>query len=108
MTDKPTSTNNVDTNECKCKYQLLCSNECGCYAESEKGVCIRLCRDVPLKGCCYMQASLEIARKQLSDEQQKVYKIHQIYKKYSTNYITNAGIKLMNEIADIIGDKTSE
>ena len=56
MTDKPTSTNNVDTNECKYKYQLLCSDECGCYAESEKGVCIRLCRDVPLKGCCCMQA----------------------------------------------------
>lgn len=55
MTDKPTSTNNVDTNECKYKYQLLCSDKYGCYAESEKGVCIRLYRDVPLKGCYYRQ-----------------------------------------------------
>ena len=36
MTDKPTSTNNVDTNGCKYKYQLLCSDEYGCYAEGEK------------------------------------------------------------------------
>ena len=93
-----------------------------------KGVCIRLCRDVLLKGCYYRQLkqseqnaqdtydmfkacmqSLEIARKQLSDEQQKVYQIGKICKKYSANYVTNAGVQLMiNKIMDIIGDKTDE
>lgn len=128
MTDKPTSVNNINTNECKCKYQLFGTNEYGCYAESERGVCIRLCRDVPLKGCCYRQLkqseqnaqdtydmfkacmqSLEIARKQLSDEQQKVYQIGKICEKYSVNYVINTGLQLMvNEITDIIGDKTNE
>lgn len=123
MQDKPTSTNDINTNGCRYKYQVLGTNEYGCYAESEKGVCITLCKDIPLKSCYYRQLkqseqkaqdtydmfkacmqSLEIARKQLSDEQQKVYRIHQIYKKYSANYITNAGIKLMNELADIAND----
>lgn len=128
MPDKPTSTNNIDTNECKYKYQLLCSDEYGCYAESEKGVCIRLCRDVPLKGCYYRQLkqseqnaqdrydmfkacmqSLEIARKQLSDEQQKVYQIGRICEERKINDSTNAGVQLMiNKITDIIGDKTDE
>lgn len=53
--------------------------------------------------------SLEIARKQLSDEQQKVYQIGKICEKYSVNYIINAGVQLMvNEIMDIIGDRTNE
>ena len=127
MTDKPTSANNINTNERKYKYQLLGINEYGCCAESERCVCIRLCRDVPLKGCYYRQLkqaeqnaqdtydmfkacmqSLEIARKQLSDEQQKVYKIGKICEEYSVNYIVNAGVQLMvNKITDIIGDKTN-
>ena len=128
MTNKPTNTNNINTDECRYKYELLGTNEYGCYAESEKGVCIRLCRDVPLKGCYYRQLkraeqnaqdtydmfkacmqSLEIARKQLSDEQQKVCQIGKICEKYSVNYITNAGVQLMvNEIENIIGSKTDE
>ena len=128
MADKPISANNINTNECNYKYQLLGTNEYGCYAESERGVCIRLCRDIPLKGCYYRQLkqseqnaqdtydiykacmqSLEIARKQLSDEQQKVYQIGKICKEYSANYVTNAGVQLMiNKIMDIIGDKTDE
>ena len=40
MIDKPTSTNNINTNECRYKYQLLYSDEYGCYAEREKVVII--------------------------------------------------------------------
>lgn len=128
MTDKPTSTNDINTDGCRYKYQLLGTNEYGCYAESEKGVCIRLCKDVPLKSCYYKQSkqseknaqdtydmfkacmqSLEIARKQLSDEQQKVYQIGKICEEWKINDSTNAGVQLMvNEIADIIGGKTDE
>lgn len=128
MTNKPTNTNNINTNKCKYKYQLLGTNEYGCYAESERGVCIRLCRDVPFKGCYYRQRkqseqnaqdtydmfkacmqSLKIARKQLSDEQQKVYQISKICEEWRINDSTNAGVQLMvNEITDIIGDKTNE
>lgn len=128
MTDKPINTNDINTNKCKYKYQLLGTNEYGCYAENERGVCIRLCKDVPLKSCYYRHykqseknaqdtydmfkacmQSLEIARKQLSDEQQKVYQIGKICEKYSVNYVTNAGVRLMvNEIMDIIGGKTDE
>ena len=83
---------------------------------------------MPLKNCYYKQhkqseqnaqdtydmfkacmQSLEVARKQLSDEQQKVYQIGKICEKYSVNYVTNTGLQLMaNEITDIIRDKTNE
>lgn len=127
MADKPTSANNINTNECNYKYQFLGTNEYGYYAESESGVCIRLYRDVSLKGCYYRQLkqaeqnaqdtydmfkacmqSLEIARKQLSDEQQKVYQIGKICEEWRINDSTNTSVQLMvNKITDIIGDKTN-
>lgn len=126
MVDKPIIINNVNTNECKYKYKLLGSDEYGCYAEGERGVGIRFCKDVPLKNCYYRQCkqaeqsaqdtydmfkaciqSLEIARKQLSDEQQKTYQIGKICEEWRINDSTNAGVQLMiGEIIDIIGDKT--
>lgn len=128
MTNKPIITNDVNTNECEYKYQLLGSNEYGCYAEGERGVGIRFCKDVPLKNCYYRQCkqaeqnaqdtydmfkacmqSLEIARKQLLYEQQKVYQIGKICEEWKINYSTNAGVQLMiEEIVNIIGGKTDE
>lgn len=121
MTDKPTIIDGVDVSQCKI-YSSERVGYCGWYVPCEGRSCFfkieqalsqlkqseQNAQDTydMFKACIQ---SLEIARKQLSDEQQKVYQIGKICEEYSVNYVTNTGVQLMiNKITDIIGDKTNE
>lgn len=102
-----------------CEFFSICEAACGgTYEDIEICSCYEIFKQLKqseqnaqdtydmFKACIQ---SLEIARKQLSDEQQKVYQIGKICEEYSVNYVTNTGVQLMiNKITDIIGDKTNE
>ena len=64
----------VDISECKYSYLLLRSNECGCYAESERAVKITLCKNCPN---CYF--------KQLKRAEKKLEKIKDIMTQCNQN-----------------------
>ena len=121
MTDKKIIINDVDISGCeyclkmtkyRCTiqrdvYKCLCEENPNCHYKQLKQSEQNAQDTYDMFKACIQR--LEIARKQLSDEQQKVYQIGKICKKYSVNYVTNAGVQLMiNKIMDIIGDKTDE
>lgn len=83
---------NIDISKCKYNYTSITNHSC-CYAESERHVCMRKCKDFP--NCYYRQLH------QLKSENDELKK-----------YIDRAGIigiikvlKCLDEIKEIVKEK---
>lgn len=59
----------IDTSRCRYRYKLLGSDEYGCYAEAERGVCIKYCKEIPLKNCYYRQCKLNEQKLQAKEQE---------------------------------------
>lgn len=120
MTDKPIIVDGVDVSKCY-RYSRKTGYCEGAFKLEELPLCENF--DCDYKRCKLAEQnaqdiydmfkaclqSLEIARKQLSDEQQKLYQIGKICEEWKANDSTNAGVQLMiGEIINIIGGKTNE